>query len=380
MPTRTAPRIMQLVMSGGAAAAVAPPHRLRLWSYQGFGGGTATRSSDGDADASEEHASAGSGQHNATASSVNQTEYTPSTSHEDDVRREYSNTTSMLRLLHTAELRDDITDAGSSAQQFAAGCGGARGRGSRPFHSLEASADGRLLTVASFSCRFFVFRARDLTQLVYHPSSYAQRPLYTAGAGAHSDLPGQSYLNGLAFLGPGASRLMSVTDGGFKIWEMWAPQPPSLPPARPPTPPPKLPPAPPLVPPVPPTTPPPSPPQPAPPPCPTLPAPRAPSAAERIKQSQAGIDSATRSVLIAVAALCAIAALTVVVVLYLRHWRRGIQGADGHGGVAVAKVVMEQHSVGVSSIQLNLDSAPGDCPLPPQVAVAPGVNDAGSAE
>jgi len=95
------------------------------------------------------------------------------------------------------------------------------------FYSVDASHDGELLAVVDFSCDFHIYRkspnGSSLVDLLYvRPDAY---PLYIPGLGAHTDLSGSAYLNEIAFLNPtkiasGATRLMTVSEGGLKLWDL----------------------------------------------------------------------------------------------------------------------------------------------------------------
>ena len=97
------------------------------------------------------------------------------------------------------------------------GCTGSQSIGEQRFYALDTSFDGSLVAVAAFSCRFSIFRTADLTELLNVGTPSSQ---YRPEVGANTDLPGNSYLSGVAFVG---DRLMSVTEGGFKLWELWGP-------------------------------------------------------------------------------------------------------------------------------------------------------------
>ena len=252
-----------------------------------------------------------------------------------------------LELVQTADLADDRTPNPYGTQpmyRFAEGCGGARSNVGTQLYSLASSADGTTLAVASRSCRLFLFRASDLTQLAYHPSRAGRySPWDTLGAGANTDLPGNGFLSSVAFVGADATTVMSASEGGFKLWDVWAPHPPSRPPTPrlPPAPPPSSPPSPPPSP---------LPPLPSPPP-PQSPPPRAPH--ETRQPLGRSVTSETIALSTAGGVVCVqlVAALLVCMARVARR-ERARQSLDSRGGLSTAAptakhedVTFEVHSV-----------------------------------
>lgn len=109
--------------------------------------------------------------------------------------------------------------------------GGHTGVGVQNFYSIAISPDGNFAAVVDFSCDFRLFSFDTaLRELAYiKPDTY---PLHEPGLGANTDLPGNTYLSDIFFVG---NRVMSVSSGGFKLWEVTAglSPPPVLPPSAP---------------------------------------------------------------------------------------------------------------------------------------------------